>query len=38
MVLRYQKFFMEQKSLNYDEIIPEDEIWDFSWRDAVLGS
>lgn len=37
VLLRYQEFFMEQGSLNYDEIIPEEEIWDFSWRDAVLG-
>lgn len=36
-VQRYQEFFMEQGSLNYDEIIPEEEIWDFQWRDAVLG-
>lgn len=35
-LLRYQEFFMEQGSLNYDEIIPEEEIWDFSWRDAAL--
>ena len=27
---------MEQGSLNYDEIIPEEDIWDFSWRDAAL--
>lgn len=38
LVLRYQEFFMEQNSLNYDEIIPEEEIWDFRWRDAVLGN
>lgn len=37
VVLRYQEFFLEQGSLNYTEIIPEEEIWDFSWRDAVLG-
>ena len=36
VVLRYQEFFLEQGSLNYDEIIPEEDIWDFSWRDAVL--
>lgn len=36
-VVRYQEFFMEQGSLNYEEIIPEEEIWDFQWRDAVLG-
>ncbi|MGO1627284.1 MAG: ABC transporter substrate-binding protein [Microbacterium sp.] len=36
-VLELQEFYMEQGSLNYDEIIPEEEIWDFSWRDAVLG-
>jgi len=36
VVLAYQEFFLEQGSLNYDEIIPEEEIWDFSWRDAVL--
>lgn len=35
-LLRYQEFFMEQGSLNYDEIIPEEEIWDFTWRDAAL--
>ncbi|WP_396655842.1 ABC transporter substrate-binding protein [Microbacterium sp.] len=38
LVLRYQEFFMEQNSLNYDEIIPEEQIWDFRWRDAVLGN
>jgi ABC-type nitrate/sulfonate/bicarbonate transport system substrate-binding protein len=37
VVLRYQEFFLEQGSLNYTEIIPEEEIWDFTWRDAVLG-
>lgn len=37
-VLRYQEFFLEQGSLNYDEIIPEEEIWDFTWRDAALGN
>ena len=36
VLLRYQEFFMEQGSLNYDEIIPEEDIWDFSWRDAAL--
>lgn len=36
VLLRYQEFFMEQGSLNYDEIIPEEEIWDFTWRDAAL--
>lgn len=36
VLLRYQEFFMEQGSLNYDEIIPEEEIWDFRWRDAAL--
>ncbi|MDX2377332.1 ABC transporter substrate-binding protein [Microbacterium sp. LRZ72] len=36
VLLRYQEFFMEQGSLNYDEIIPEEEIWNFSWRDAAL--
>ncbi|MHA6669409.1 ABC transporter substrate-binding protein [Homoserinimonas sp. A447] len=36
VVLGYQEFFMEQGSLNYSEIIPEEDIWDFTWRDAVL--
>lgn len=36
-LLQYQEFYMEQGALNYDEIIPEEEIWDLSWRDAVLG-
>lgn len=36
VLLRYQEFFLEQGSLNYDEIIPEEDIWDFSWRDATL--
>ncbi|WP_458042510.1 MULTISPECIES: ABC transporter substrate-binding protein [Bacteria] len=36
VLLRYQEFFLEQGSLNYDEIIPEEDIWDFSWRDAAL--
>ena len=36
VLLRYQEFFMKQGSLNYDEIIPEEEIWDFTWRDAAL--
>jgi len=36
-VQKLQEFFMETGSLNYDEIIPEEEIWDFTWRDAVLG-
>lgn len=36
VLLRYQEFFMQQGSLNYDEIIPEEDIWDFSWRDAAL--
>jgi hypothetical protein len=27
---------MEQGSLNYGEIIPEEEIWNFTWRDAAL--
>lgn len=36
VLLSYQEFFMEQGSLNYDEIIPEEDIWNFEWRDAVL--
>ncbi|HEV7956414.1 MAG TPA: ABC transporter substrate-binding protein, partial [Marisediminicola sp.] len=36
VLLRYQEFFMEQGSLNYGEIIPEEEIWNFTWRDAAL--
>ncbi|WP_169303966.1 ABC transporter substrate-binding protein [Arthrobacter sp. CAU 1506] len=36
VLLRYQEFFMKQGSLNYDQIIPEEEIWDFTWRDAAL--
>lgn len=32
----YQQFYLEQGSLNYDEVVPEEELWDFSWRDAVL--
>jgi len=36
VLLRYQEFFMQQGSLNYDEIIPEEDIWDFTWRDAAL--
>ncbi|GGH38352.1 ABC transporter substrate-binding protein [Microbacterium album] len=36
MVLELQEFYMERGSLNYDEIIPEEEIWDFTWRDAAL--
>ena len=36
VLLRYQEFFMERGSLNYDEIIPEEDIWDFTWRDAAL--
>lgn len=35
-LLRYQEFYMEQGSLNYDEIIPEEEVWDLRWRDAVV--
>lgn len=37
VLLSYQQFFMDQGSLNYDQLIPEEDIWDFSWRDAVLG-
>ncbi|GGA76329.1 hypothetical protein GCM10011490_28900 [Pseudoclavibacter endophyticus] len=37
-VLELQNFYMERGSLNYDEIIPEEDIWDFTWRDAALGS
>lgn len=36
LVVELQEFYMEQGSLNYDEIIPEEEIWDFTWRDAAL--
>lgn len=36
VLVRYQEFYMEQGSLDYDEIISEDEMWDLSWRDAVL--
>lgn len=38
LILELQEFYMEQGSLNYDEIIPEEEIWDFTWRDAALGN
>ncbi|HJB62311.1 MAG TPA: ABC transporter substrate-binding protein [Candidatus Microbacterium pullistercoris] len=37
-VLELQEFYMEQGSLNYDELIPEEQIWDFTWRDAALGN
>lgn len=32
----FQEFYMEQGSLNYDELIPEEDIWDFTWRDAAM--
>lgn len=35
-VNRYQEFYLEQGSLNYDELIPEEEFWDFTWRDAAV--
>ncbi|WP_457966107.1 ABC transporter substrate-binding protein [Arthrobacter sp. D1-29] len=35
---RYQEFFMERGSLKYNEIIPDEEMWNFTWRDAALGN
>lgn len=31
----YQSFYLEQGSLNYDSLIDESEVWDFTWRDQV---
>jgi ABC-type nitrate/sulfonate/bicarbonate transport system substrate-binding protein len=33
----YQEFFLELGSLDYDEPIDVEEMWDFSLRDAVVG-
>lgn len=38
VLLRYQEFYMAQGSLNYDEILPEENVWDLQWRDAVVGN
>ncbi|HHX48189.1 MAG TPA: ABC transporter substrate-binding protein [Brevibacterium sp.] len=35
---RYQEFYMEQGQLNYSELIPEEQIWNFSWRDRALAN
>jgi len=37
VLMRYQEFYMEQGSLNYDELLPEEDVWDLQWRDAVVG-
>jgi ABC-type nitrate/sulfonate/bicarbonate transport system substrate-binding protein len=38
MLQRWQKFYVEQGTVNYDKVRPESDFWDFTWRDAVLGN
>jgi ABC-type nitrate/sulfonate/bicarbonate transport system substrate-binding protein len=31
-----QEFYLEQGTLSYDELVDDSELWDLSWRDAVV--
>lgn len=33
---RAQEFFVENGAVDYDQLIPEEDMWDFRWRDAAL--
>lgn len=35
---QFQEFYMEQGQLNYSELISEEQIWDFTWRDRALAN